>query len=200
MKLNSNVLKIELGCDDWDEPLIIGDDAIAGLTNPTAHEPTTAPPPELLSINHHEVLAQTLIQFESLKDSAVDQAVKDQLPVTELSLYFTSNEQIQQINLDYRGKDKPTNVLSFESELPPEIRAELAYRPLGELVFSLEVIREEAAYQGKTLIDHYTHLLVHGCLHLLGLDHETSEADQAQMEALEIKILAQLGIADPYQA
>lgn len=200
MKLNSNVLKIELGCDDWDEPLIIGDDAIAGLTNPTAHEPTTAPPPELLSINHHEVLAQTLIQFESLKDSAVDQAVKDQLPVTELSLYFTSNEQIQQINLDYRGKDKPTNVLSFESELPSELLAELDYRPLGELVFSLEVIRAEAADQGKTLIDHYTHLLVHGCLHLLGLDHETSEADQAQMEALEIKILAQLGIADPYQA
>ncbi len=200
MKLNPNVLKIELGCDDWDEPLIIGDDAIAGLTNPTAHEPTTAPPPELLSINHHEVLEQTLIQFELLKDSAADLTHKNQLPATELSLYFTSSEQIQQINLDYRGKDKPTNVLSFESELPPEIRAELAYRPLGELVFSLEVIREEAAYQGKTLIDHYTHLLVHGCLHLLGLDHETSEADQAQMEALEIKILTHLGIADPYQA
>ena len=200
MKLNPNFLRIELGCDDWDEPLIIGDDAIAGLTNPTAHEPTTAPPPELLSINHHEVLEQTLIQFELLKDSVADQAVKDQLPVTELSLYFTSNEQIQQINLDYRGKDKPTNVLSFESELPPEIMAELDYRPLGELVFSLEVIRAEAANQGKTLSDHYTHLLVHGCLHLLGLDHETSEADQAQMEALEIKILAQLGIADPYQA
>ena len=200
MKLNPNVLKIELGCDDWDEPLILGDDAIFGLTNPAAHEPTTAPPPELLSINHHEVLAQTLIQFELLKDSAADQAVKDQLPVTELSLYFTSNEQIQQINLDYRGKDKPTNVLSFESELPSELLAELDYRPLGELVFSLEVIQEEAADQGKTLIDHYTHLLVHGCLHLLGLDHETSEADQAQMEALEIKILAQLGIADPYQA
>ena len=76
MKLNPNVLKIELGCDDWDEPLILGDDAIFGLTNPAAHEPTTAPPPELLSINHHEVLAQTLIQFELLKDSAADQACR----------------------------------------------------------------------------------------------------------------------------
>ena len=200
MKLNPNVLKIELGCDDWDEPLILGDDSVVGLVNTKEHESTTAPPLELLSINHHEVLEQTLIQFELLKDSVADQAVKDQLPATELSLYLTSSEQIQQINLDYRGKDKPTNVLSFESELPSELLAELDYRPLGELVFSLEVIQEEAADQGKTLSDHYTHLLVHGCLHLLGLDHETSEADQAQMEALEIKILAQLGIADPYQA
>jgi probable rRNA maturation factor len=200
LKLNPNAHQIEIGCDDWDEPLLLTEgtthSAPKSITEANQH---TVPPVELLSINHQVVLTHTLIHYSALQGFDQAETDIDQLTPTELSLYFTSSEQIRQINLDYRGKDKPTNVLSFESELPAEILTELAYQPLGELVFSLEVIRAEAEDQGKTLTDHYTHLLVHGCLHLLGLDHETGAADQAQMEALEIKILASFGIADPYQ-
>ena len=194
--------QIEIGCDDWDEPWVLGRGSVKPAFSTQSENFETAPPDELLGIDHHAVLEQTLAEFIATRGRAetpnTASSDTDQPAPTELSLYFTSSRHIRQINFDYRGKDKATNVLSFESELPAQILSELDYRPLGELVFCLEVITQEAADQGKTLADHYTHLLVHGCLHLLGLDHETSEADQAQMEALEIKILKRLGIADPY--
>ncbi|WP_246666157.1 rRNA maturation RNase YbeY [Aquamicrobium sp. LC103] len=114
---------------------------------------------------------------------------------TELSLLFTDDTHIKVLNRDWRGKDKPTNVLSFPAfdvapgdALPPM---------LGDIVLAFETISAEAALEEKPFNHHLTHLVVHGFLHLLGYDHETSE-DAEEMEALERQVLARLAIPDPY--
>jgi probable rRNA maturation factor len=117
------------------------------------------------------------------------------------SLLFTVDEEVQVLNREWRTKDKPTNVLSF----PMLTRAELlAMTPqggpelLGDIALAFETCTREAAEKGVGLKDHAAHLIVHGLLHLAGHDHEAGEAEAAAMEALEIKALAQMGIADPY--
>ena len=117
------------------------------------------------------------------------------------SLLFTVDEEIQVLNREWRTKDKPTNVLSF----PMLTRAELlAMTPqggpemLGDVALAFETCTREAAEKGVGLKDHAAHLIVHGLLHLAGHDHEQGEAEAAAMEALEIKALALMGIADPY--
>lgn len=113
----------------------------------------------------------------------------------ELSLVFTSDEAIREINAEWRGKDKPTNVLSF-----PAFPLEPGGKPgpmLGDIVVARETVEREAVDLEKSFDDHLTHLLVHGFLHLFGYDHmETDEAEE--MEALETRILAVLGLSDPY--
>ena len=112
----------------------------------------------------------------------------------EFTARFVGIEESQALNLQFRGKDKPTNVLSFPFESPPGIEMPL----LGDSVICAPVISQEAAEQNKPVAFHYAHMLVHGILHLLGYDHiEDTQADE--MEALEIRILAELGIDDPYQ-
>ncbi|MEX0921499.1 MAG: rRNA maturation RNase YbeY [Rhodovibrionaceae bacterium] len=113
----------------------------------------------------------------------------------ELSLALSDDAELQILNKAYRGKDGPTNVLSFPGDPLPETAGQPYL--LGDVVLALGVCAREAAAQGKTLADHLTHLVVHGVLHLLGQDHE-SDAEAARMEALEVRILAGLGIADPY--
>ncbi len=113
----------------------------------------------------------------------------------ELSLVFTNDDSIQEINAEWRGKDKPTNVLSF-----PAFPLEPGGMPgpmLGDIVIARETVEREAVDLAKTFDDHLTHLLVHGFLHLFGYDHmEKDEAEE--MEALETRILAGLGLSDPY--
>jgi probable rRNA maturation factor len=114
-------------------------------------------------------------------------------PVSEgnVALLLADDAALHQLNLDFRGKDKPTDVLSFPS-LPMD-------RPfLGDIAVAWGVSSADAGLQGKAPKDHLVHLLIHGYLHLLGFDHETDD-EAAEMEALEIKALASLDIANPYQ-
>ena len=112
---------------------------------------------------------------------------------TELAIRIVGLEEGQALNRDYRGKDYPTNVLSFPAELPPGVALPL----IGDLAICAPVVQREAAEQGKSARDHWAHLTVHGVLHLLGHDH-LEDAEAEAMEALETRILAGLGIADPY--
>ncbi|GAA5186112.1 rRNA maturation RNase YbeY [Ferrimonas gelatinilytica] len=124
----------------------------------------------------------------------VDAALAGQAGEHELTIRVCDAAESQQLNRDYRGKDKPTNVLSFPFEAPPGIELPL----LGDLVICAEVVAQEAAEQEKSLMDHWAHMVIHGCLHLIGYDH-IEDQDAEEMEALEQQLLAQLGIADPYQ-
>ncbi len=110
-----------------------------------------------------------------------------------LSIRLVDADEGRELNRRYRGKDYATNVLSFAAELPCGIRHPL----IGDLVICAPVVVREAGEQNKNLRDHYAHLTIHGALHLLGYDHQTN-ADARRMEALERRILARLGIADPY--
>lgn len=111
----------------------------------------------------------------------------------ELAIRIVGAREGRALNLRYRDKDYATNVLSFPVELPPGIAAPL----IGDLVICAPVVAREAREQGKPARDHYAHLCIHGVLHLLGYDHLV-ERDAVVMEALEIRALATLGIADPY--
>lgn len=143
--------------------------------------------PEL--ILNEDALAQII-------DTALAHLDMDEL--TEIGIACVDLAESHELNMQYRGKDKPTNVLSFPSDIPEEILEMLDARPLGDLVICIPVVLQEAEEQQKTPIDHFTHLLVHGVLHLLGYDHELGDVEAEEMESLEIEILAKLDIANPY--
>lgn len=112
----------------------------------------------------------------------------------ELSLALADDPTVQELNQCYRDQDKPTNVLSFENPDDPLPGLPLV---LGDVVLAHETCAREAAESATSFADHLTHLTIHGVLHLLGYDH-IEEADAEEMEALEIKILAEMGIENPY--
>ncbi|HKE48763.1 MAG TPA: rRNA maturation RNase YbeY [Rhodanobacteraceae bacterium] len=112
---------------------------------------------------------------------------------TDIAIALLRRTAAREINRRYRGRDYATNVLSFPYEPLPNEKTAL----LGDLVICPAVVAREAREQGKPLRDHYAHLTVHGTLHLLGFDHEREDEAEA-MEAIERKVLAKLGIADPY--
>jgi len=113
----------------------------------------------------------------------------------ELTIRIVNPVESQMLNRDYRGIDKPTNVLSFPFEIPEGVPCDL----LGDLVVCESVVVAEALEQGKNLNAHWAHMLVHGTLHLLGFDH-LEEAEANAMESLEISILDSFSIQNPYQA
>ena len=110
----------------------------------------------------------------------------------EIAVRIVDADEGRQLNRDYRGKDYATNVLTFDYSGAPVVAA--------DLVLCAPVVAREAAELGKPLAEHYAHLLVHGALHAQGWDHETSEADAEAMEAQEARVLAGLGLANPYQS
>jgi probable rRNA maturation factor len=112
----------------------------------------------------------------------------------ELSIRIVDAAESQALNRRYRGKDRPTNVLAFPAELPPELQLPL----LGDLVICRDVVEAEAAEQQKPLDAHWAHMVVHGTLHLVGFDHESDEEAEA-MERIETEVLAELGWPNPYQ-
>ena len=118
--------------------------------------------------------------------------------VKGLDIYITDAVEGRELNLEARGKDYPTNILSYPSEMPASIIELMPTLPLGELIICHEVVVREAAEQDKTVAQHISHLLVHGILHLLGFDHELGQVEQDEMESFEIDILAQLKLPNPY--
>lgn len=150
--------------------------------------------------------------LDALAEAAAQAVMADQrLPVEryEISLLGCNDTRIANLNADFRGKPQPTNVLSWPSdERGAAIDGAAPSRPapgapgmsveLGDIAIAWETCEREAAEQGKPMVAHVTHLLVHGVLHLLGYDH-LRDKDAALMESVEIRILAGMGYADPYQ-
>ena len=121
-------------------------------------------------------------------------ALKAHRDNAELTIRIVENDESQSLNLAYRGKDKPTNVLSFPFEAPAGITLPL----LGDLIIAADVVAVEAKQQNKPLASHWAHMVVHGCLHLLGYDH--IEDDEAvEMESLETQLIESLGFDNPYK-
>ncbi len=115
-----------------------------------------------------------------------------------LDIYITDGTEGRELNLEARGKNYPTNILSYPSEMPVNIIELMPTLPLGELIICHEVVVREAAEQDKTMAQHISHLVTHGVLHVLGFDHELGQAEQDEMESFEIEILATLNIPNPY--
>jgi probable rRNA maturation factor len=136
----------------------------------------------------------------ALAESAYPELADSDRPV-EISVTLTGDEQVRALNAHWRGKDKPTNVLSFpmadERDL---VRANVTGRELllGDIILARGVCRAEALDKGVPVEQHATHLVIHGTLHLLGYDHN-DDRDAADMEAREVRALARLGIANPYE-
>lgn len=122
-----------------------------------------------------------------------NRAVQPELSDVEMTVRLVDEAESHELNFTYRGKDKPTNVLSFPFECPDEVELGL----LGDLVICRQVVEKEAEEQGKPLMAHWAHMVVHGSLHLLGYDH-IDDAEAEEMEHLETEIMQSLGFDDPY--
>ncbi|HLV83877.1 MAG TPA: rRNA maturation RNase YbeY [Devosia sp.] len=154
----------------------------------------TSAPLEIAIIRNDDAWPEDL---DPLAERAVLEALKQSGAKTkgaaELAIVLTNDAEQRDLNQQWRGKDSPTNVLSFPQIEPfgPVVGI------LGDITMARETLEREAADQGTSFADHFTHLVVHGFLHILGYDH-LSDAEALQMESLETQILASLGIDDPY--
>lgn len=117
-------------------------------------------------------------------------------PDAEVTIRIVSTDEMRSLNHTYRHKDKSTNVLSFRMDVPDGFQ--LFPMPLGDIVICSDVVNEEAAIQKKSPLSHWTHMVIHGTLHLLGYDHETN-AETELMQSIEIALMKQLGFNNPYQ-
>ncbi len=133
------------------------------------------------------------------KQISMEKKVMEKKPPASVSLRITGMEEIQQLNMQFRHKNKPTNVLSFSMPFIDVPGADdISCQPLGDIVLCAPVIKHEAQTQNKTPLSHWAHMIVHGMLHLQGYDH-IEPAQAKEMERLEVSLLNQLGYPDPYQ-
>ena len=158
-----------------------------------------ASPLEIEIVRHSEIWDSTEVSGDALSRAALAAfAASSAAPDAprEVTLVLTDDDEMRELNRTWRGKDSSTNVLSFPVGEPVgEAHGEPS--PLGDIVLAGEAVIDEAKVKGIPAADHAAHLVVHGMLHLLGFDHER-DADAERMESLETKVLAGLGIADPY--
>lgn len=124
-------------------------------------------------------------------------AQKHNINHTEVNVNIVSNDAMQQINKQFRNKNKPTNIISFEFEKPQGLPDDIIDNFLGDIVIAPRVLEIEANEQSKNINEHWQHIFIHGLLHLLGYDHQNDQ-EANTMEDLEIELLAELGIANPY--
>jgi len=130
-------------------------------------------------------------QIQTWIDSALESLLND----AELTIRIVDEDESQKLNESYRKKQGPTNVLSFSADIPEDVQLDVPL--LGDLIICAPVVEREAKEQAKTADEHWAHIIIHGVLHLLGFDHIKDE-DANTMEGLEIKLLQQLGYANPY--
>ena len=136
----------------------------------------------------------------AIAESEYPELAEHERPV-EISVTLTGDEQVRELNAEWRGKDKPTNVLSFPMADELDFKRTSVDGPellLGDIILARGVCEAEAAEKGVSVDQHATHLIVHGTLHLLGYDHH-DDREAAEMEAREVRALARLGIANPYE-
>lgn len=139
--------------------------------------------------------------IEELTRTIVNKAIHDCIKTAkeiEISVVLADDSFVQDLNKKHRGKDKPTNVLSFPLTEKNEFDTNIPFCSLGDVIIAFETIEREAKEQGKSLEHHYVHMLVHGCLHLLHFDHQNEEEAHI-MESHEMNILKTLGIKNPYE-
>jgi len=147
----------------------------------------------------HEVDVQVACKENDLPDAPelrawAIAALGKQREDSELTIRIVGEAEIEQLNNDYRHKTGATNVLSFPFDAPPGVKLPL----LGDIIICAPVVRREASEQSKSVTSHWAHMVVHGALHLLGFNHEQDDEAQ-EMEAMEARILADFGFANPYQ-
>ena len=156
-----------------------------------------------MSLNHKHLELDLDLQIAIDNDGLPSQedfelwvriALRNTMNQAELTIRIVDEAESQTLNSSYRGKDKPTNVLSFPFEAPPEIDIPL----LGDLIICAPVVELEAKQQDKSLQAHWAHMVVHGCLHLLGYDH-IQDAEAEEMESLETQLVESLGFNNPYK-
>ena len=153
----------------------------------------------------HSVMTATLTYIDERLKNGLTLPYFDDIDVEQwqekikaLDSYITDEDEARELNLEAREKDYATNILSYPSDLPVAIIGLMPTLPLGELVICHAVMLREAAEQNKEAVQHISHLLIHGILHLLGFDHELGQAEQDEMERFEIEILAGLDLPNPY--
>ena len=147
---------------------------------------------------HHDSWLAACPDAAALAETAALAVLAGQAGKIVASVILTDDAEQRRLNRIYRGKDAPTNVLAFGLADPASVAPPGAPVLLGDIVLAYETVAREAAEQRKPLADHFTHLVVHGVLHLIGFDHENA-AEAAVMEAREVEILQGLGVADPYR-
>jgi probable rRNA maturation factor len=156
--------------------------------------------PAMMSEDHHPIAVQYAISADGLPGAErirqwVELVLGERSKTAELAVRIVDEAEITVLNLRYRGKDGPTNVLSFPCEPLPGVPADL----LGDVVICAPVVLAEAVAQDKPPEAHWAHMVIHGVLHLLGYDHREA-ADAEAMESLETRLLHRLGFRDPYQS